>query len=150
MEQSVDELSGHCFGCGPNNPEGLHLTFAIDQEAHTAVTSVTLDERYQGAPGYIHGGIIATLLDEAMSKLNRSLGVLAVTRQMDVSYLRPAPIGTEMKLQSRFVRREGRKLFHEAELLSLQGEVLSRCSGLWITIDPSLLNLKPSDHVDPA
>ena len=150
MEPSVDELSGHCFGCGPNNPEGLHLTFTIDEQAHTASASVTLDERYQGAPGYVHGGIIATLLDEAMSKLNRSLGVLAVTRQMDVSYLRPAPIGAEMKLQSHFVRREGRKLFHEAELLSLAGEVLSRCSGLWITIDPSLLNLQPSDRVDPA
>ena len=150
MEPSVDEISGHCFGCGPNNPEGLHLTFTIDQDAHTAAASVALDERYQGAPGYVHGGIIATLLDEAMSKLNRSLGVLAVTRQMDVSYLRPVPIGTEIKLHSRFVRREGRKLFHEAELLGLEGEVLSRCSGLWITIDPSLLNLKPSDRVDPA
>ena len=150
MEPSVDELSGHCFGCGPNNPEGLHLTFAIDEQAHTAAASVTLDERYQGAPGYVHGGIIATLLDEAMSKLNRSLGVLAVTRQMEVSYLRPAPIGAEMKLRSHFLRREGRKLFHEAELLNLEGEVLSRCSGLWIVIDPSLLNLQASDRVEPA
>ena len=150
MQKSLDELSGHCFGCGPNNPEGLHLTFTIDEQAHTAAASVTLDERYQGAPGYVHGGIIATLLDEAMSKLNRSLGVLAVTRQMDVSYLRPAPIGARMKVQSHFVRREGRKLFHEAELLSLEDEVLARCSGLWITIDPSLLNLQATDRVDPA
>ena len=150
MDPSVDELSGHCFGCGPSNPEGLHLVFAIDREAHTAAATVTLDERYQGAPGYVHGGIIATLLDEAMSKLNRPLGVLAMTRQMDVSYLRPAPIGVEMKLQSRFVRREGRKLFHEAELLNLAGDVLSRCSGLWITIDPALLQPPAAEGLEPA
>ena len=150
MQQSVDELSGHCFGCGPNNPEGLHLLFTLDQQVHTAAASVTLDERYQGAPGYIHGGIIATLLDEAMSKLNRPLGVLAMTRQMDVSYLKPAPIGREMLLRSRFLRREGRKLFHEAELLNLAGEVLSRCSGLWIVIDPSVLQLKGTASVELA
>ena len=150
MDRSVDELSGYCFGCGPKNPEGLHLTFRIDQEAHTATASVTLDERYQGAPGYVHGGIIATLLDEAMSKLNRPLGLLAMTRQMDVSYLRPAPIRVEMRLRSRFLRREGRKLFHEAELLSLGNEVLSRCSGLWIVIDPSVLQIQASAEVEPA
>ncbi len=150
MDRSVDELSGHCFGCGPKNPEGLHLLFEIDRDAHTASTFVTLDERYQGAPGFVHGGIIATLLDEAMSKLNRPLGLLAMTRQMEVSYLRPAPIGVAMRLRSRFVRREGRKLFHEAELLSLSDEVLSRCSGLWIVIDPSVLQLPVSDAVEPA
>ena len=150
MEQSVDELSGHCFGCGPQNPEGLHLSFTIDREAHTASTTVVLDERYQGAPGYVHGGIIATLLDEAMSKLNRPLGVLAMTRQMDVSYLRPVPIGAELLVKSRFLRRDGRKLFHEAELLGPNGVVLSRCAGLWIVIDPSLLGIRPTDSIEPA
>ena len=150
MKKSVDELSGHCFGCGPNNPEGLHLSFTIDREVHTAATTVLLDERYQGAPGYVHGGIIATLLDEAMSKLNRPLGVLAMTRQMDVSYLRPVPIRTELLVKSRFLHRDGRKLFHEAELLGPDGEVLSRCTGLWIVIDPSLLRLGSADLEEPA
>ena len=150
MDQSIDELSGHCFGCGPNNPEGLHLAFEVDREAHTASAVVSLDKRYQGAPGYVHGGIIATLLDEAMSKLNRPLGVLAMTRQMDVSYLRPVPIGADIVLRSQFLRREGRKLFHEAELVSSEGEVLSRCSGLWIVIDPSMLPFQISEQVEPA
>ena len=150
MDPSLDELSGHCFGCGPKNAAGLHLTFEIDSEAHTAVASVMLDDRYQGAPGYVHGGVLATLLDEAMSKLNKPLGVMAMTRQMDVSYLRPAPIGCEMRLESRFIRREGRKLFHEAQLLDLKGQVLSRCSGLWIVIDPSLLHLRAAAEIEPA
>ena len=150
MERSIDELSGHCFGCGSKNPEGLHLAFQVDNDAHTATSVVLLDERYQGAPGYVHGGIIATLLDEAMSKLNRPLGVLAMTRQMDVSYLRPAPIGVAMLLRSRFMKREGRKLFHEAELLSVEGEILSRCTGLWIVIDPGVLRFQVPDDAEPA
>ena len=150
MDRSVDELSGYCFGCGPKNPEGLHLSFEIDREANIASTIVSLDTRYQGAPGYVHGGIIATLLDEAMSKLNRPLGVLAMTRQMNVSYLRPVPIGEKILLRSRFLRREGRKVFHEAELMSSDGEVLSRCSGLWIVIDPSVLQFQVSETIEPA
>ena len=47
---------------------------------------------HEGPPGHIHGGIVAALLDEAMSKLNRPLNVLAMTRHMEIDYLRPAPL----------------------------------------------------------
>ena len=151
LEPSIDELSGYCFGCGPANTQGLHLQFAIDGAAHTATASVQLDRHYQGAPGYIHGGILATLLDEAMSKLNRPLGVLAMTRRMEVDYLRPAPIDTALTLWAGHLRREGRKLFHEAELRDGTGAVLARCTGLWIAIDPNLIQgVRPGEVLEPA
>lgn len=150
MDPSIDELSGHCFGCGPNNPEGLHLRFHVDRQAHTATASMELDERYQGAPGYIHGGIIATVLDEAMSKLNRPLGLLAMTRHMEVDYLRPAPIRTKLQLTGSHIRREGRKLFHAAELRDLSGAVLARCSALWIVVDPGVIQARAADALEPA
>ena len=150
MDPSIDELSGHCFGCGPSNSAGLHLQFVIDPTAHTAAAAVTLDERYQGAPGYIHGGLIATLLDEAMSKLNRPLGVLAMTRHMAVDYLRPAPIHTALTLHAHHLRREGRKLFHAAELSGADGKLLARCEGLWIVIDPALIHAQPGQPLEPA
>ena len=150
MEPSIDELSGQCFGCGPRNPEGLHLHFAIDEEAHTAEAAVRLDERYQGAPGYVHGGIIATLLDEAMSKLNRPMGLLAMTRHMAVEYLRPVPIHADLTVLGRHVRRDGRKLFHGAELRDGDGTVLARCEGLWIVIDPALIQARAGADVEPA
>ncbi len=150
LKQSIDELSGHCFGCGPRNPAGLHLRFTIDPVAHTATAPVTLDERYQGAPGFLHGGLIATLLDEAMSKLNRPLGLLAMTRHLAVDYLRPAPIHTPLTLRAHHLRRAGRKLFHIAELLSADATLLARAEGLWITIDPSLIHARPDQPVEPA
>lgn len=84
---------------------------------------------------------MAALLDEAMSKLNRPLNVLAMTRHMEVDYLRPAPLHQPLVLISRHLSREGRKLFHQAELQLPDGTVLSRGKGLFIVVDEKLLAL---------
>ena len=146
---SIDEISGQCFGCGAANPHGLHLQFSIDTVAHTASAPVQLTEIHQGAPGYIHGGLIATLLDEAMSKLNRPLGLLAMTRHIEVDYLRPAPIHAPLTVSARHLRRDGRKLFHLAELHDEAGNLLASCNALWIVIDPSLIPESVKAHIPP-
>ena len=97
---------------------------------------------HEGPPGHIHGGIVATLLDEAMSKLNRPLNVLAMTRHMEVDYLRPVPLYQPLVLTrhlSRHLTREGRKLFHQAEIQRPDGTVLARAKGLFIVIDENIL-----------
>lgn len=139
---TLDERASHCFGCGPANQQGLHLVFTIDialPETPSATAHIQLTQFHQGPPGYIHGGIVATLLDESMSKLNRPLNVLAMTRHMEVDYLRPAPLHQPLILTSRHLRREGRKLFHQAELQHPDGTVLARGKGLFIVIDEKLL-----------
>ncbi len=134
---TIDEQAGHCFGCGPANPQGLHLVFTLDPDALTSTAVVKLNRVHEGPPGYIHGGIIATLMDEAMSKLNRPLGVMAMTRHMAVDYLRPSPLHHDLILTGRHVQREGRKLFHEAELKNLKGLVLAKAAGVFIVLDES-------------
>jgi uncharacterized protein (TIGR00369 family) len=139
---TIDERANHCFGCGPENPQGLHLAFTTNTEdsGHpVATTHFQLDRLHEGPPGYVHGGIVATLLDEAMSKLNRPLDVLAVTRHMEVDYLKPVPLFKPLVLTSRHLRREGRKLFHQAEILSPEGTVLARGKGVFIEIDKAIL-----------
>jgi acyl-coenzyme A thioesterase PaaI-like protein len=146
----LDEQPSHCFGCGPANPEGLHLRFTHATDPTTGAPTVTakilLTRLREGPPGYIHGGIIATVLDEAMSKLNRPLNTLAMTRHMEIDYLRPAPLHQPLILIGRHLSRplkpdgtEGRKLFHQAELQSDSGEVLARAKGLFIAIHPNVL-----------
>lgn len=141
--RTIDERANFCFGCGSENPEGLHLSFdvqAADAENVTATAAVTLTRLHEGPPGFIHGGIIATLMDEAMSKLNRPLDVLAMTRHMEVDYLSPAPLHTPLTLTGRHLRREGRKLFHSAELTHPNGSVLARAKGFFLVIDPSVIH----------
>ena len=77
-----------CFGCGPANSGGLHLEFFIAQDG-SVVCPATIAEIFQGPTGYLHGGIIATLLDETMSKAVRAQGVTAMTRRLEVDYRRP-------------------------------------------------------------
>jgi len=140
--RTIDERANYCFGCGPANPQGLHLIFTTDTsnpEAITATAHLQLDRMHEGPPGHIHGGIIATIFDEAMSKLNRPLNVLAMTRHMEIDYLRPAPLYQPLVLISRHLGREGRKLFHQAELQHPGGMVLARAKGLFIVIDEKLL-----------
>ena len=142
LARTIDERTNFCFGCGLDNPEGLHLAFTIDAsdpECITATATVNLSRIHEGPPGYIHGGILATLLDEAMSKLNRPLNVLAMTRHVEVDYLRPSPLHTPLTLTARHLRREGRKLFHTAELIAPGGTVLTKANGLFVILDPALI-----------
>ena len=142
LARTIDELAHHCFGCGPGNPQGLHLHFEVNSENLSAITAkciVNLTRMHEGPPGYLHGGIIATLMDEAMSKLNRPLDILAMTRHMGVDYLRPAPIGQPLTLMATHIRREGRKVFHEAVLSSADGTVLATAKGFFLVIDPAVI-----------
>jgi uncharacterized protein (TIGR00369 family) len=138
--RTIDASVNHCFGCSPVNPVGLRLKFAIETSGSgdvTATAPVQLTRHYEGPIGYIHGGVIATLMDEAMSKLNKPLKVSAMTRRLEIEYFRPSPVDVLLTLVGRHVRREGRKLFHHAELLNTEGEMLVRAKGLFIVIEPS-------------
>ena len=122
-----------CFGCGQTNPIGLHLDFQRFPDG-TVLCSTVVSESYEGPPGYLHGGIIATLLDEAMSKANRAQGVTAMTRRMQVEYLRPVPSGSPIRIEGTVTRSEGRKHWTAAKIVDMKGTILAQAEGLFIAI----------------
>ena len=132
-----EQRINNCFGCGPENERGLRLEFAVEVADGAVVSraSVQLGREFQGRTGFAHGGIIATLLDEAMSKLNRGLDVSAMTRHLEVDYLRPVPSAAPLTVVGHHVRREGRKLFHAGEIQDAGGEVLARGKGVFIVME---------------
>lgn len=89
-----DSLSEHhCFGCGDLNPNGLMLRFrklAVDEGVWARFTPTRAHEGYLGM---VHGGILSTMLDEAMSWAITSAGDLGVTAKMEVAFRKPASIG---------------------------------------------------------
>ena len=135
----ADLRVNRCFGCGPGNPHGLKLRFKLDHTTGTTLAKVKLARRFEGPPGHIHGGIIATLLDEAMGKVNKIYEQIAMTRHMEIDYLRPSPLGQTLTVTGRLVRREGRKLFMEGEIRNAAGDLLVRSKGLFVQIDPAAL-----------
>jgi uncharacterized protein (TIGR00369 family) len=125
-----------CFVCGTDNPEGMKLRFVYDEERNCFVCSFRLGKRYTGPPGHCHGGIIATILDEAMGKVNKIRQVIAVTSEMTVNYLKPVPLHQLLRVESREIKVEGRRHINVAEILNEKGAVLARSRGLFIAIDP--------------
>lgn len=126
----------HCFGCGHDNPHGMRLKFSLDEESRQAICHFKLSRKYTGPPGYAHGGIIATILDEAMGKVNKFRNVLALTGSMEIKYLRPVPLGQPLTVTSAEERVDGRRHINMAEISNAKGEVLARSTGTFIAIDP--------------
>jgi uncharacterized protein (TIGR00369 family) len=126
----------YCFACGTGNPQGMRLRFTYDEERDYFVCRFRLGKRYTGPPGHCHGGIIATILDEAMGKVNKLRHVIALTSEITVHYLKPVPLQQSLRVESREVKVKGRKHINMAEILNEKGEVLARSQGLFIAIDP--------------
>jgi uncharacterized protein (TIGR00369 family) len=125
-----------CFGCGPDNPHGMHLKFRYDKKHARVTCRVRLEARFAGPPDHAHGGIIATLLDEVMAKLNKLHGVTSVTGHLVVDYLRPVPLAQLIRLEAYESRVSGRRRFREAKIVNRQRETLARGRGVFITVDP--------------
>ncbi len=122
-----------CFGCGQANTIGLRLEFLLAEDGRV-VCFATIPQTFEGPPGFVHGGIIATLLDETMSKAVRSHGLVAMTRHMDVNYLRPVPSATQIRLEGRKTHSEGRKHWTESKILDADGSLLAEGKGLFIEV----------------
>lgn len=125
-----------CFACGKNNPDGMRLKFTYDEDHDRFVCRFRLGKRYTGPPGHCHGGIIATILDEAMGKVNKLRHVVALTSQITVDYLKPVPLNKPLRVESWEKKVSGRQHINVAEILNQKGEVLARSRGTFIAIDP--------------
>jgi uncharacterized protein (TIGR00369 family) len=125
-----------CFGCGGANDRGLQLTFEQDDSSKSIRGGFKLGAEYQGGPGFIHGGIIATLLDEAMGKVNRFRGVRAVTAELHVEYFRLVKVEEELSIEAHEVEKSGRNLHHVGEIRNQAGQVLARGRGRFVIIEP--------------
>lgn len=130
-----------CFGCGLANPAGLQLDFQpVDAAPPGTVRCVAgIPEAFTGAPRFLHGGIVATLLDEAMAKANAVLGFVAVTHRLEVDFLRPVPPVVPIEIVGEHVRREGSRVFNQARIVDEHGTVLARGEGRFVVIPRSVV-----------
>jgi uncharacterized protein (TIGR00369 family) len=123
-----------CFGCGGANDDGMKLTFEQDNVNRKIVGRFVLGARYQGGGVVAHGGIIATLLDEAMGKVCRFRELRAVTAELTVEYLKPVKVEQEIVVEAFEQEHKGRNLFQVGEIRDAAGEVLARGRGRFVII----------------
>jgi len=88
---------GYCFACGKDNPHGLHLEFEFDNDKLT--TTKNLPREFQGYEGISHGGIVTTLMDEAMSKfVQKKYHKEGLTGRLEVRFHFPTPTEKNLKI----------------------------------------------------
>jgi len=127
---NTDLSEGLCFGCGGNNPFGLKLNFEWDGK--TAKTEFTPTKFYQGWPGILHGGIIATMLDEAMSYAVRFSGWDFLTAKIQVEFKRPVLIDERLIITSSIIRKTGRFIKAEASVYLPDGTLMAEGTGTYV------------------
>ena len=92
-----------CFVCGHENPIGLKIDFVVDKENRRASANLQIGSNYQGWQGVVHGGIIATLLDEAAIYACRAISDEAVTAALSVRYKSPVEINCPLNLEAEVI-----------------------------------------------
>ena len=119
------ETEGKCFVCGAKNPDGLKLSFEIDREKQTLKTTFVASRTFQGWDGIVHGGIISTLLDEAMAKLVHELGFQSVTASLEVRFKKPAPILEPLRVYGTITEVGKRLIRAKAHVAREDGTILA-------------------------
>jgi uncharacterized protein (TIGR00369 family) len=112
-------LHSQCFACG-QCADGLGLRFETSGSDEVIALWYCSNE-YQGYPGIVHGGIVATILDSAMTNCLLLRGIPAVTAEMHIRYRKPLVVGAEAKITATLVGRRANLFELKAEVA--QGEV---------------------------
>lgn len=111
---------------------GLRVEELSDKNS---VVSLTIDDRHKQRLGFVHGGVIATMVDVAMGSLVvAATGKPAVSVEINVNYLLPASAGTIKAIAH--LKRLGKKLHYaEADVVDDKGNILSTATGIYYTLD---------------
>ena len=133
-EFTIDDPENQCFGCSPYNDRGMRMSFrkvapGVVESHHTVA------EHLSGAPGVVHGGIQAVLLDEAMGvAIHRSDGnedLDVVTAEFKLRYRQPVATGVPLIVRGTLQRTDGRDYWVEGAIVDVSGQQLTVAEARW-------------------
>jgi uncharacterized protein (TIGR00369 family) len=120
--------------CGKRNEDGLHIPMKSSVKDHTCTFTWTPGPVFQGYAGIVHGGILSTLMDEAMAHAVMNNQVQAVTADMRIRFHRPTPVGIPLKFVATRVGQRKKLHFARASVLLPDGTVLAEAEGRFAEI----------------
>ena len=128
-----------CFGCGPDNPDGLQIKSFV--EGDEIVAEWVPEERFQGPPGVVNGGVMAIPMDchatwTAMHAFSADRGrpVKAVTAGYSVRLIAPTPIGRRVLLRAMTTERNERKAKVHVSA-TVDGDEVATFDGTFVVVD---------------
>ena len=129
---------GECFGCAPHNTKGLKLRFWYTEEG--CISYHRIPQEYCGFTGLIHGGIIATLLDEVAAwTVITHLFRVGMTIQVLVKYLKPVPTDEDLVITGKIKDHIGDRVTVLSEIKSEEGVILAEAESKWLLPNNTLL-----------
>lgn len=141
MDDSVDDIlrfppESGCFGCSTNNSAGLQLTFRRRNDG--IFTLFAIPDRFHGAPGIAHGGIVATIFDEiSCAAVFFSHGCHVVTGELIVRYHKPCPVEVPIEFEGRIVDQSHQRYAMVESRAHRDGTMLARSSGKFFYVERS-------------
>lgn len=99
LETMQNEHHPECVVCARGNPAGLKLEFGLVAPG-TVEASFVCDSRFQGYRDWVHGGVVSTILDGAMTNCLFLCGLVAVTAELKVRFRRPLPTGSKATVRA--------------------------------------------------
>lgn len=123
-----------CFVCGPDNPDGLRLKYRLEGEECRA--RFTPGQHHCGFDGQTHGGILFSVLDDAMANWLFLQGIRAHTARCEIRFRQAVPVGTELEVTGRLVKRRGRLAMLEAfARRSADGAPVAESTATFMVVD---------------
>jgi acyl-coenzyme A thioesterase PaaI-like protein len=114
---------GVCFACGRKNAGGIHMPFDVRVRDYPVV-ELSLPYSFQGFYGYVHGGVITTLMDEAMAHAVGFFHGMAVTARLTVRFRLPLPPAQTFRVQAWVEGKKGKLVTAGAEIRNLENQRL--------------------------
>ena len=125
MKLSVVDM---CFACGKANPIGLKLDFRFEGEEY--VTEFEVRPEYQGWAGIVHGGLLATVLDETMARLLWEKELNAITGRLNVRYPARLSVGESVTVRARITKQRSPLVETSAEAAKADGTVVAQATAV--------------------
>ncbi len=133
--------SKDCFVCGVENEFGLHLEF-YETESGDVVVDYIVPDHFQGYQGVVHGGIVASLVDETLGRVHMGSPEdtrFMVTAKLSITYRKPVPTGKPIKIVGHAQKSKRRTAASTAEIYGPDGELLVEAEALLVDAPPEML-----------
>jgi acyl-coenzyme A thioesterase PaaI-like protein len=131
---------------GPGNPTAAEVAFRRDGDE--IVADVRFGPAFEGAPGRVHGGMVAAVFDDVSGGVLALAGLPAYTGRLAIDYLAPVPVDVPVEFRTRLDRRTSRKLYAVAEARHA-GRLLARAEALFVVVNPEQFGGAPAAPADP-
>ena len=122
----------NCFVCGNKNDYGLKVDFFYDKGIARA--ECVAEEKFQGYKDILHGGIISALLDEVMIKAVIARGILVVTAEIQVKFIKPVRIGEKLFLEGKITGKQKKIFTAEGTVSNSKREIVATGKGRFFKV----------------